>query len=130
MAKIPVRESLWVVAASLLVLVITTAPYYFGYQHSTSANEFGGFVFGMEDMHSYLAKMRYGTYNGLIFRLVYTTEPHTGGLVFTFHLLLGKLTALVTGQGRFVTTEALITAYHFARLVCGFLLLIVMYRFI
>lgn len=126
--KITRPEWRWVMVASLAVLLVTCVPYIAGWLSSTPEMTYGGFVFGLEDMHSYLAKMRYGARDGWLFELVYTSEPQQGALVFAFHLALGKLTAALTGHPPPVL--ALVVAYHAARLVCGGLMLLVSYRFI
>jgi len=125
------EEWAWITIASALLLLAASAPYLVGLLSSTPELQFGGFVFGLDDMHSYLAKMRFGARAGPFFELVYTHEPQdSGGLVFLFHQGLGWLTGLITGERALVSAGALIVAYHAARVVCGFLLLLVMYRFI
>ena len=111
-------------------MLATFVPYAAGWLTAAATSEmtYGGFVYGHEDMHSYLAKMRYGARDGWQFELVYTSEPQQGALVFAFHLALGKLTALIAGHPPPV--PALVTAYHAARLVCGTLMLAVSYWFI
>ena len=127
--KIAPTEWLWVSVATLLILFTTSFPYYLGLRSSTEQMHFGGFLFGLDDMWSYVAKMRYGAYDGWLFRLFYTTEVHSGGFVFGFHLALGKLAGLITGQGARVSAETLVVTYHIARIICGSILLLVMYRF-
>jgi len=112
----------WVVLVALGVLALTSLPYLVGWAASTPERLFGGFVFAVEDGHSYLAKMRLGARGDWLFHDVYTAEPHEGGLFFPFHLLLGKLAALAGWS--------LILTYHLARLAFGFILLLVTYRFI
>ncbi len=126
---IAAREWIWVGIVGALILLATSTPYLIGLSAGEPDWTFGGFLFGVEDMHSYLAKMRYGAYDGWQFRLVYTTEPHPGGFVFGFHLALGKLAAAIAGGGGRVSAAALVITYHAARLVCGAILLVVLYRF-
>jgi hypothetical protein len=120
-ADVSRAEWLWVLAWSGMILLLTSLPYLYGALLSTPANQFGGFVFGVEDGNSYLAKMRLGAAGAWQFHLFYTSEPHAGAYLFLFHLLLGKL-------GRF-TGLSLILAYHLARLACGLFLLVTVYRF-
>ena len=54
------REWLWAVAWAAIILTITSLPYLYGAAISTPTNQFGGFVIGVEDGNSYLAKMRLG----------------------------------------------------------------------
>jgi hypothetical protein len=128
--RIAADEWRWVAIATLLVLAASSLPYAIGWWRSTPELRFGGFLFGLEDMHSYLAKMRYGARDGWLFRLVYTSEPHKGALLFTFHLGLGKLAAWLSGGGARVEVGPLIAAYHAARVACGAFLLGVIYRFV
>lgn len=121
MPKILRQEWLWVVAWSLIILSVTSLPYLYGTMLSTPAHQFGGFVIGVEDGYSYLAKMRLGAEGSWRFYLFYTSEPHEGAYLFTFHLLLGKI-AHWTGL-------SFVLVYHLARLVFGFFLLITLYYF-
>ncbi len=127
--RVTPREWVWVGIASLLVTAFFSTPYLVGWAHSTPQMTFGGLLFGLDDMHSYLAKMRYGARDGWLFRLVYTGEPHTGGFVYPHFLALGKVAALISGEGAHVSAHTLVLAYHAARVACGLLMLIVTYRF-
>ncbi len=127
--RVAPREWAWVGIAGLLVTVFFSLPYLMGWAHSTPEMAFGGMLFGLDDMHSYLAKMRYGARDGWLFRLVYTGEPHAGGFIYPHFLALGKLAALISGEGAHVSGRTLLIAYHAARVVCGLLLLLVTYRF-
>ncbi|MEJ2150455.1 MAG: hypothetical protein P8Z40_13380 [Chloroflexota bacterium] len=116
-------------AVGALIMLATSVPYIIGMVSETADMRFGGFLFGVYDINSYVAKMRYGAYDGWLLRLVYTHEAHQGGFVYTYYLALGKLAALLSGGGPRLSTSILIAAYHAARIVCGLLLLGVMYRF-
>ncbi len=115
-------EWLWVLAWSAVILLLTSLPYLYGALLSTPESQFGGFIFGVEDGNSYLAKMRLGATGAWQFHLFYTSEPHAGAYLFLFHLLLGKL-------ARFAGLSPA-PAYHLARLICGLFLLVTVYRFI
>lgn len=115
--------------ASVLIMLLVSLPYLIGLLHSTPAMRFSGFLFGIEDMNSYLVKMRYGARDGWLLQLVYTSEPHQGGFVHTYYLALGKLAALIDGRGGAVSPEALVITFHAARVVCGLALLVMIYRF-
>lgn len=116
------KEWLWTLAWTVFILIITSLPYLYGAMLSTPANQFGGFVLGVEDGNSYLAKMRLGAEGAWRFHLFYTSEPHQGAYLLLFHLLLGKLARL--------SGISLVVTYHLARLVCGFFLLLTIYYFI
>jgi hypothetical protein len=102
-------------------MLITSLPYIYGWWLSTPQRQFSGFILGVEDANSYLAKMRMGAEGGWLFYLPYTPEPHPGVYLYTFHLLLGKISA-ATGLSPTLT-------YHLARLIFGILLLVVVYQF-
>ncbi len=115
------REWLWVAGWALLLLLLTSLPYLYGAALSTPANQFSGFVLGVDDGNSYLAKMRLGADGAWQFHLFYTSEPHEGATLFLFHLLLGKLARLAH--------LPLLAVYHAARLLFGLLLLAMVYLF-
>ncbi|MCX7680585.1 MAG: hypothetical protein N2508_01235, partial [Anaerolineae bacterium] len=111
----------------LLVLLMTSIPYLLGIAQGTQERIFGGFVYALEDCYSYLAKMRLGAAGRWLFRIAYTPEPHPGTLFFPFHILLGKLATLLPGAD---LTARMVWVYHGARLVCGMVLLLTIYRFL
>lgn len=127
--RIDRREWLWVGAAGTLLMLVFSVPYLVGWLHSTPEMAFGGALFAVDDINSYLAKMRYGAGHGWLFQLVYTTEPHGGGFTVPHYLGLGKLAALLSGGGARVSARTLTIAYHAARVLWGLALLAVIYRF-
>ncbi|MBN1991853.1 MAG: hypothetical protein JW953_04065 [Anaerolineae bacterium] len=120
-ARVGRREWLWVLAWSVVIMFITSLPYLYGAMLSTPANQFGGFVIGVEDGNAYLAKMRLGASGSWRFHLFYTAEPHEGVYLFLFHLVLGK-PARLSGL-------SFDLVYHLARIVFGFILLLTIYYF-
>lgn len=121
------REWGFVLVLGVLALVITSIPYILGAVWATENRVFGGFVFALEDCYSYLAKMRQGAEGEWLFHIAYTSEPHIGTLFFPFHLLLGKIAALVPGSD---LTLRMVWVYHAARWLCGLGLLLTLYRFL
>lgn len=121
------REWLFVVVFAVIALLITTLPYANGFARSGSAGDpgaaFGGFLFGVEDGNSYLAKMRQGARGSWSFRIVYTTEPHEGAFLFAPYLLMGAI-------ANTTDTDRLMGVFHAARILCGALLIGVLYLFI
>jgi len=83
----------WLWAFALLVMIVTGLPYILGYASQGNAWRFTGFVFGVEDGNSYIAKMLTGEAGAWLFRTPYTTAPQNGAVAFLPYLLLGKLTA-------------------------------------
>lgn len=120
----------WVFIATVAILALTCIPYLAGWRLSaTSGQTFSGFVLGVEDGNSYLAKMGQGARGHWLFHIVYTSEPHDGVLFFTFHLLLGKVAALLPAVLGDLPLR-MIWVYHLARLACAAALLAVTYRFV
>jgi hypothetical protein len=122
-------EWLWALAWAAAALLLSSAPCLLGAALSSDARVFGGFVFGVDDMYSYLAKMGEGARGAWLFHIVYTSEPHQGALFFLFHLLLGKAAAVAAGLGGWPLTETMVVVYHIARIVFGTVLLLTVYRF-
>ena len=81
----------WLLAYSLFVMIVTSAPYWLGFASAGTEWTFSGFVIGVDDGNSYLAKMLLGSAGDWLFRSPYTTLPQPGVLVFVPYLLLGKL---------------------------------------
>ncbi|MBN1120393.1 MAG: hypothetical protein JXJ17_04905 [Anaerolineae bacterium] len=127
---VTIKEWGWVIIVSLLLMAFVSMPYVVGLNHSTPEMRFGGFLLGVPDMNSYIAKMRYGAYNGWLLQIVYTHEPHASGFAYLHYIALGKLAAWISGEGAKVSAGTLIVTFHVARVLCGLLLLAVMYRFI
>ncbi len=122
-------EYLFVLLFGLVALTITSVPYLLGAALATEERIFGGFVYATEDCYSYLAKMRQGAEGAWLFRIAYTAETHPRALFFPFHLLLGKVAALLPGSEADLTT-CMVWVYHGARWVCGLILLATTYRFL
>ena len=114
----------WVFAAllALIVLAITALPYLAGWLTSTPDRVFEGFVIDMDDAHSHLAKMQQGYRGEWRYRILFTPEPHEGAYTNTLYVALGHLARL--------THADLVAIYHGARLVFGFIYLLVAYAFI
>lgn len=81
----------WPIVWAIVILGIATIPYLYGVALSSPTSYFGGFVIGVEDGNSYLAKMQQGRSGYWLFRLVYTPEPHQAELFFLFYIVLGKI---------------------------------------
>ena len=112
----------WVLLASLAVLLFASLPTLYAWWLADDARVFSGFVYNTEDGNSYVAKMRQGARGEWLFHLPFTTEPHPGAWLYTFHLLLGKVSA---GLGlSFQLT------YHLARVTLGLGLLVTVYAFV
>ncbi len=124
------REWRRVIVFALLLMTLTTLPYIVGWLSAGKGWQFGGFLFGVEDGYSYLAKMRLGAHGDWLFNIRYTSEPHGGQLFFLPYILLGKLTTLFVDPHSSHLTPALAVVFHIARFIFGTLLIGVYYRFV
>lgn len=122
LASVSKSEWRWSGLWALVIMLITSLPYMYGLAASTPQQRFSGFILGVEDGNSYLAKMRMGGEGGWLSYLAYTPEPHPGAFVFTFHVLLGKIAGLLDLPA--------ILVYHLARVIFGVGLLLTVYYFI
>jgi hypothetical protein len=89
------NEWRWLAGWAVIIVLLTNLPFILGALASTPANQYGGFVYGLEDGNSYLAKMQEGAAGSWLFYLAYTPEPHSGGPFFIMYLLLGKVARLL-----------------------------------
>jgi len=85
------EERRWLVIVGVVILSITTIPYLVGYFQQGTDWRFTGFLFGLEDGNSYIAKMLTGTYGSWLFRSPYSAMPQNGVVAFLNYILLGKL---------------------------------------
>ena len=116
-------ERRWVNVFALLVMLLTSLPYVLGYAVQGDDYRFTGFVFGVEDGNSYIAKMLSGAAGAWLFRSPYTTAPQAGVLMFPPYILLGKLAA---GPGMH---EQLVALFQLFRLLSAYLLIRACYDF-
>ncbi len=92
-SKLNPGELKWCLSFGVVVIFITTLPYLIGYFSAGENWFFSGFVFGVEDGNSYIAKMLMGASGDWLFRTPYTALPQNGMIAFLPYLLLGKLTS-------------------------------------
>jgi hypothetical protein len=124
------REWRNVVLFALAVMTITTIPYLIGVAQQRVDRRFGWFMFGLFDGNSYLAKMRQGAVDGWLFHIVYTPEPHDGTVLFTPYLAAGKLASLIAQPSSPTFVDAMQLVFHASRILFGFVLVLVIYRFV
>jgi hypothetical protein len=129
--RISRREWRKVLLYALVIILLTSVPYVLGYVQQGNNWHFSGFVFGVDDGYSYLAKMRLGARGILDFYLFYTPEPHSSAaLIFLPYMLPGWLV------GRFISDHdpnlvpALTLVFHLMRVMFDTLLIVVLYHFI
>lgn len=117
-------ERRWVLVFAAAVMLATSLPFLLAFGAQGSDWVFSGFLFGVEDGNSYIAKMLTG-YNGdWLFRTPYTAVPQNGAVVFLPYLLLGKLAFFSDLHLN------LVVLYHLFRLAASTLSIIATYTFI
>ena len=118
------QERRWLFWFAVVVLLVTSIPYLLGFALQGDAQRFTGFVLGVEDGNSYIAKMLSGAAGNWLFESPYSIEPQRGMLAFLPYILLGKLTA-PPGQH-----EQLIALFQLFRWIGGFLYIWATYDFL
>jgi hypothetical protein len=121
--KLADRERRWIWLFSGLVILITTLPYLLGFQMEGEAWRFTGFVFGVEDGNSYLAKMLRGAAGEWLFHSPFSSQDHRGMVAYLPYLILGKLAAPPAQH------EQLIILYHLFRIGASIALIFTIYEF-
>ncbi len=117
------EERRWVLWFSIGLLLITSLPYLVAYQRAGVEWRFTGFLIGVDDGNSYIAKMLRGAEGDWLFRSPYSAMPQAGFLAFLPYLLLGKLTTPPAQH------EQLVALFHLYRWAGGILLAFAVYRF-
>jgi hypothetical protein len=117
-------ERRWVFVFAVAVMLVTSLPYLLAYAAQGSNWVFTGFLFGVEDGNSYIAKMLNGYYGDWLFRTPYTAVPQNGAAVFLPYILLGKLASFSNLHLNMVVL------YHVFRFVAGVLSFLATYVFI
>jgi hypothetical protein len=118
------KRPAWVWRFAVVVMLVTTIPYFLGYFSQGDSWHFTGFVFGVEDGNSYIAKMLRGASGDWLFRTPYTALPQRGVLAFLPYLLLGKLTS---PPGQHIE---LVVMFHYFRVGAGVLAIVASYDFL
>jgi hypothetical protein len=116
-------ERRWALVYSGVLALVTGIPYLLAYVAQGNSWSFTGFVFGVEDGNSYIAKMLAGAQGAWLFRTPYTTLPQQGVLAFLPYILLGKL-----AQGP-ALHEQLVALFHLFRTAAIPLEVYAVYRF-
>ena len=117
-------ERRWVLGFAALVALFTTIPYMVGYAAQGVDWRFSGFVFGVEDGNTYIAKMLAGSAGAWLFRTPYTASPQAGVVMYLPYILLGKLAAPPALH------EQLIALLQLFRIAAIFLYILATYDFL
>ncbi len=114
----------WALGFAALVMLLTSLPYLLGFASQGQDWRFTGFVFGVEDGNSYIAKMQAGAAGAWLFRTPYTAAPQQGVVAYLPFILLGKLVAPP------YLHEKLVLLFHAFRIAAGMLAVLATYDFI
>jgi hypothetical protein len=114
----------WALGFAALVMLLTSLPYFLGYASQGQDWRFTGFVFGVEDGNSYIAKMQAGAAGTWLFRTPYSAVHQQGVVAFLPYILLGKLASPPELH------EKLVLIYHIFRIAAGMLAILATYDFI
>lgn len=114
----------FVACYSLALIVALALPYLVAFAQSGREWEFSGFLIGVEDGNSYIAKMLRAAEGDWLFRSPYSTAPQNGVIAFLPYMLLGKLAA---GEGMHLQ---LVSLFHLARLLLIAVEVLAVYRFV
>jgi hypothetical protein len=109
---------------AVMVVIVTSVPYILGYATQNADWSFTGFVVGVEDGNSYLAKMLSGASGHWLFRSPHSAETQQGVVAYLPYLLLGKLSA-PPGQH-----DQLVALYQLFRAAGVILVVLASYDFI
>jgi hypothetical protein len=117
------EERRWCLLYAAALVLLTAVPYLIAYFAQGDAWRFSGFVFGVEDGNSYIAKMLSGAWGSWLFRTPYTTDPQRGVIAFLPYILLGKV-----AEGE-ALHEQLVALFHLFRSGAILLEVWAVYRF-
>jgi len=115
------RELRWAMAVAAVVMALTCLPYIFGLFITPPGMQYMGFLGNPDDQNVYMAWMRQAADGRILFTDLFTSEPQQAGFLHVYFLLLGLVARL--------THLPLIWTYHAARIIGGWLLLLVFYVF-
>lgn len=118
------KERVWALKFALFVIVITTVPYFLGYQLQGENWRFTGFWFGVEDGNSYIAKMLASSWGSWLLKSPYTTYPQNGLFILMPYVLLGKLVSPPAEH------EQLVALFHLFRWLAVAMVVLATYDFL
>lgn len=103
-----------------LVLMLSNVPYIVAFGAEGNGKIFSGFIYEVDEPHSYLAKMRQGREGAWLYTNRYTPEPHRPALIFVYYLFLGHVSKWLG--------LSMLATYHLARVAASIVLLFAVKR--
>ncbi|RMF77288.1 MAG: hypothetical protein D6737_18170 [Chloroflexi bacterium] len=120
-----------VIIYALVLMILTSLPYLIGWLTTPDGRTFTGFVLGIDDGNSYIGKMRLGARGLWQFHLFYSPEaPQSAPLIFLPYIIPGQLAGLFSSAESESLYSTLVIIFHIMRVVFGFVMTLVIYRFI
>ncbi|HDD62112.1 MAG TPA: hypothetical protein ENF22_06240 [Chloroflexi bacterium] len=113
-----------IIVFAVAVMAVTMIPYLVGFAQQGDEWRYTGFVIGVEDGNSYIAKMVSGASGNWLFRSPHSAVEQQGVIAYLPYIILGKL---ASGPAQH---EQMVVLYHLARLVFGFFAILATYDFI
>ena len=114
------REWIWVIIASLLIVLLSSLPYLAGYYFQNTDQIFSGAIFDRQDYSVHLATMALGARGQWQYNFRFTSETHQGRYVKLGYIFLGHIS-------RWLNLD-LVSTYHLARLCFGLFSLLCLYK--
>ena len=105
-------------------MLATSLPYLLGFQTQGDNWSYTGFIIGVEDGNSYLAKMLSGASGNWLFKSSHSTMEQKGVLAYFPYILLGKF------AGGPEKHFQLVSLYHAFRFIAGVFAILASYEFI
>jgi hypothetical protein len=109
---------------AVLIMIASLAPYLSGFWNAGPDRVFTGFLIGVEDGNSYIAKMIQGSYGKWLFKTPYSAREQQGLIAFLPYMILGKLAAPPELHVQIVVL------FHLFRTAAGILMILASYDFI
>lgn len=122
--QISPAERRWALGFIGLFLLFTSVPYLLGFSVQGQDFVYTGFVFGVEDGNSYIAKMLSGSFGAWKFSSPHSLYPQNGVWVFPFYIVSGKLASPPALH------EQLVALFHLLRVGASLLALLATYGFL
>src|SRR5690242_10160600 len=113
------KDFLWIIIASLLILLLGSIPAWAGYQSQTEGLRFRGIYYDSQDYAVHIATMLAGRHGEWTYQFRFTTEPHRPAYIKLFYTVLGHVSIWMR-----LAPEP---AFQVARLILGLIALFALY---